>query len=163
MIVGVRVKGLGNALGLLRILTRIETQTRVVKCYCNCWNYGTKRKRNAVFLKSSFYSFVSFTLIYQAVNGTSSQTVDHDSLNDTLMQLVWEVFEWAPVVLTACSIISYIPYSDQTRARTSYTYLSLWFAVNLTQYVSICHFCVLAICSVSIISASEYNFFSLVF
>lgn len=39
------------------------------------------------------------------------------------MQLVLPVSEWAPVLLTVCSIINYIPYSDQTTARTRDTYL----------------------------------------
>lgn len=115
---------------------------------------GDKKREGDVFLKSSFcsHSFFLSLLIYRGVSGTSSQAVGRDGLKDSLMQLVPAVFEWDPVALTVCSIIIYIPCSDQTRTRTKDTYLSSCFPVSLKQDldVCICHFSVLALCCVSL-------------
>lgn len=99
----------------LRVKTRFKVNTR--ECVVI---------KETAFIPKQF-SFFQFNLLNQAARGTSSQTVNHDNLNDTLMHFM---FEWAPVVLTACSIISYIPYSDQTRTRTRDTYLSFCFAAR---------------------------------
>ncbi len=114
-------------------------------CVCVCvigLHEGNKRREHVI-LRSSFCHLSFFILlIYRDVGAT----VDHDSLKDTLMQLVPTASEQDPVALTVCSIIIYIPYRDQTRTRTKDTYLSFCSPVNLKQdlEVCICHFSVLA-------------------